>query len=108
MNIQQGAPTSTSTHDPVQRLNDHHADDLLDIAHAFTGHPDAISVTAVSLDDSGIDIVITTPDDLQVIRRVEFDARASGTQRHRAFQRLKQAAERLNRQHPENELTTRP
>ncbi len=33
-------------HDSVQCLNIHHADDLLAVARAFGGHPDATSAVA--------------------------------------------------------------
>lgn len=48
-------------HDPVQRLNDHHADDLLAVARAFGGQPDATSARAEHIDSDGIDLVIETP-----------------------------------------------
>lgn len=48
-------------HDPVERLNDHHADDLLVIAQALGGHPDAVSARAERVDPNGIDLVLETP-----------------------------------------------
>jgi heme iron utilization protein len=48
-------------HDPVHRLNDHHADDLLATARAFGGHPDAISARAKRIDRAGIALVVDTP-----------------------------------------------
>jgi hypothetical protein len=52
---------SHGRHDPVQRLNDHHADDLLVLARAFGGHPDAISARAERVDREGADLVLDTP-----------------------------------------------
>jgi len=48
-------------HDPVQRLNEKHADDLLAAARAFGGYPDATSARAERLDRAGIDLALTTP-----------------------------------------------
>lgn len=46
--------------DPVQHLNDDHADDLLAVARAFGGIPDATSAQAESVDSYGIDLVLAT------------------------------------------------
>ncbi|MGH9244616.1 MAG: DUF2470 domain-containing protein [Acidimicrobiales bacterium] len=48
-------------HDPVQRVNDHHADDLLAAARAFGGHPDAFSARAERIDRDGMDLSVETP-----------------------------------------------
>jgi putative heme iron utilization protein len=45
----------------VQHLNDDHGDVVLAAARAFTGHPDAVSATAVRLDRYGIDVELVTP-----------------------------------------------
>jgi hypothetical protein len=47
-------------HDPRERLNEHHADDLLATARAF-GHPDATSARAAYVNRDGIDLTIQTP-----------------------------------------------
>lgn len=49
------------THDPVPRLNAHHLDDLLLIAKAFGGHPDAVGARATAIGDDGIDLLVDTP-----------------------------------------------
>ena len=48
-------------HDPVQRVNDHHADDLLAAARAFGGHPDALGARAERIDRDGMDLTVETP-----------------------------------------------
>ncbi len=45
-------------HDPIQRLNEHHCDDLLAVARAFGGAPTATSARAVRVDCRGIDLEI--------------------------------------------------
>src|SRR2546425_236708 len=57
--------------DPVQHLNDNHADDLLAAARTLGGHPDAISVRAERVDRTGIDLRVDTSDG-QVAGRVSF------------------------------------
>jgi len=47
--------------DPVEHLNDDHADDLLAVARAFGGRPDATSARAERIDGNGIDVVLATP-----------------------------------------------
>jgi hypothetical protein len=48
-------------HDPVQHVNDNHADDLLAAARAFGGHPGATSAQAQRIDSEGIDLLLDTP-----------------------------------------------
>jgi putative heme iron utilization protein len=48
-------------HDPVQHVNDDHADDLLAAARAFGGHPDALSARAERIDRDGMDLSVDTP-----------------------------------------------
>lgn len=48
-------------HDPVQRLNDHHGDDLLAVARTLGGHPDATSARAEHIGPAGVDLVIDSP-----------------------------------------------
>jgi hypothetical protein len=48
-------------HDPVQHVNDNHADDLLAAARAFGGHPDATAARAERIDREGMDLVVDTP-----------------------------------------------
>lgn len=62
---------SPQRHDPVERLNDHHADDLLAVARVFGGCSDATSERAEGVDAHGIDLVVTTPRGL-VAARVPF------------------------------------
>jgi putative heme iron utilization protein len=62
---------SHGRHDPLQHLNEDHADDLLVIARAFGGHPDATAVRAERLDTAGVDLVLDTPDG-PATARVDF------------------------------------
>lgn len=48
-------------HDPVDRLNTHHADDLLAVARAFGGRPEAIAARALTVDQTGIRLAVDTP-----------------------------------------------
>lgn len=48
-------------HDPVDIVNDHHADDLLAVARAFGGRPDATAARAERIDREGMDLVVDTP-----------------------------------------------
>lgn len=89
---------SQRRHDPIQRLNDEHAGELLDVARAFTQHPDAVSAHATSIDDDGVDLVIETPDGQQTSAHVEFAAPTTGARRRLAFRALaSRAAELLRR-----------
>lgn len=47
-------------HDPVDRLNEHHTEDLAIIARAY-GHPDTISARADRVEPGGIVITADTP-----------------------------------------------
>jgi heme oxygenase (biliverdin-IX-beta and delta-forming) len=49
------------THDGVQRLNQHHADDVLAVARAFGGHPEAAAAQVIGIDPSGLDVLVETP-----------------------------------------------
>ncbi|GEM_PF-5120911 len=80
--------SSSRRHDPVQRLNDEHGEQLLDVARAFTGHPDAVSAHATLIDDYGIGLVIGTPDGTTTSARVEFAEQAAGARRRLAFRAL--------------------
>ena len=48
-------------HDPVEHVNDNHADDLLAVARAFGGHPDATAARAERIDRDRIDLAVDTP-----------------------------------------------
>lgn len=52
---------SHGQHDPVQHLNDEHAEDLLSAARTLSGHPDATSAHAERVDRYGIDLMVVTP-----------------------------------------------
>ena len=83
-------------HDPVQRLNEHHASELLDIARAFAGLPHALAARATGLDDRGLDLAVDTPTG-PTTARVEFPDTASGARRRLAFRDLAaRAAERVS------------
>jgi putative heme iron utilization protein len=60
-------------HDARQRLNDHHADDLLAIARVYAGQTDATAARAEGCDPAGVDLAIETPRG-PVRTRVEFAA----------------------------------
>jgi hypothetical protein len=47
-------------HNPLERLNEHHGDDLLTIARAFGGYPDAVSARVEAIRVEGIDITVET------------------------------------------------
>ena len=86
------------SHDPVKRLNDHHAEQLLDVARAFSGHPDAVSARATSIDDHGVSLVVETADGGEVAAQVEFGVPTRGARRRLAFQALALlAAEEIRR-----------
>jgi len=58
-------------HDPVQRVNDKHAEELLAVARSLGSHPEATSARAARVDRDGIDLVLTTPEG-PVETRIEF------------------------------------
>ncbi|MGQ0617565.1 MAG: DUF2470 domain-containing protein [Acidimicrobiia bacterium] len=74
-------------HDPVQQLNARHAEQLLDIARALAGHPDAVSAHATSIDDVGIEMVVATATGTTTVP-VPFAVPASGPRRRLAFRDL--------------------
>ena len=76
-------------HDPRERLNEHHADDLLATARAFGGHPDAIYARAERVDRDGIDLAIRTPHGRETAH-VAFAEPAAGIRM--AFRTLARAA----------------
>jgi hypothetical protein len=81
-------------HDPRQRLNAHHADELLVTARAFGGHPDATYAHAQRVDRDGIELAIETPRG-PATARVAFIEPASDTKPsgvRRAFLRLAREA----------------
>lgn len=55
-------------HDPVQHVNDNHAEDLLVVARAFGGHPDATAARAERVDRAGMDLLLETPGGLEETR----------------------------------------
>ena len=79
-------------HDPVQRLNDHHADDLLAVARAFGGHPDATSARAEHIDLDGVDLAIDTPDGPATVRLAFTQPAATPARRRLAFRDLARRA----------------
>jgi hypothetical protein len=48
-------------HDAAQRLNDHHPDEVLAIARAFGGQPQATAAQVTSVDAAGLDLLVETP-----------------------------------------------
>lgn len=80
-------------HDPVQRVNDKHGDELLAVARSLGNHPDATSARAARIDNEGIDVVLTTPDG-PVETRIEFLEPVSDPRRMRAaFRELTRRAQ---------------
>jgi len=57
--------------DPLQHMNDDHADELLLAARAFAGHPDATAARAERVDHRGIDLRLDTPSG-PTAARIEF------------------------------------
>ena len=47
--------------DPLLHINEEHADQLLVVAQALGGHPDAISARAEHVDEYGLDLMVETP-----------------------------------------------
>jgi hypothetical protein len=81
-------------HDPLQRLNERHAAQLLDVARTLGGQSDALSAHATAIDDEGISLVVETPDRFRTVH-VGFAAAASGARRRLAFQDLARRAVEL-------------
>jgi Domain of unknown function (DUF2470) len=81
-------------HDPLQRLNEHHAAQLLDVARTLGGQSDALSAQATAIDDQGISLVVERPDGSRTVH-VNFAAVASGARRRLAFQDLARRAVEL-------------
>ena len=68
-------------HDPVERLNKHHADDLLVIARAFGGQPEATAARAVAVDAVGIELAVDTPQGSSTARVDFIEPVAAGPRR---------------------------
>jgi heme oxygenase (biliverdin-IX-beta and delta-forming) len=51
----------SAPHDAVQRLNEHHFHDVLAVARAFGGQPQATAARVISVDASGLDLLVETP-----------------------------------------------
>ena len=94
------APTRERRHDPVQQINERHAQELVEIARAFAGHPDAVSAYATSVDDAGVSLVIETADGTKVTTHIPFGAAASGARRRLAFRALAADAAEVLRNAP--------
>ena len=54
--------------EPLERINQHHADDLLAAARTLCGYPKATAARAERLDRAGIDLAVETPDGLIAAR----------------------------------------
>jgi len=74
---------SHGQHDPVQRVNAKHADELLAVARSLGGHPEATSARATRIDSAGIDLLLTTPSG-PAETRVTFTEPISDPKRMRA------------------------
>ncbi len=48
-------------HDPVQRLNEHHADEILAVARTFGGYSGAASARLVAIDREGLHLEVDDP-----------------------------------------------
>jgi len=80
------------SHDPVERVNAKHADELLIVARSLCGHPEATSARAERIDGGGIDLVVTTPAG-SVPSRIDFNEPVSDPRWMRAaFKDLAQRA----------------
>ena len=81
----------TEMHDPVERLNAHHATELLAVARAFTEHVDAGDARATGIDDEGVTLLVTTPDGEAPVRIAYAEATPDldrGTSMRMAFREL--------------------
>jgi hypothetical protein len=78
-------PSARHRHDPLQRLIRDHAQEVLDIARASTRHPDAIAAHAISIDVTGVTLIIETADGRETIAHVQFAQPATGARRRLAF-----------------------
>ena len=54
-------PERRSAHDPLVHINTDHGDDLLAIARAFGGCPDATAAQAEQVDETGVTLVAERP-----------------------------------------------
>ncbi len=54
-------PTAASANHAVKHMNDDHADALLSMARAFSGHSDATSAVVLRADRYGMDLALETP-----------------------------------------------
>jgi len=80
-------------HDPVQRVNEKHGEELLAVARSLGGHPEATSARAERIDSDGIDLVLGTPSGA-VETRVRFLEPVSDPRRmRRAFKDLTRRAQ---------------
>jgi heme iron utilization protein len=61
-------PVASRAASAIQHLNDDHAQNLLDMARALAGHPDATEATCVRIDRYGLDLRVTTPRELTTAR----------------------------------------
>jgi hypothetical protein len=55
-------------HDPAQRLNDDHTDDLVLLARTLAGHPDATAARAERVDRHGIELTVDMPGAVATVR----------------------------------------
>jgi len=84
---------SHGRHDPVQRVNEKHAEELLAVALSLGGHPEATSARAERIDSTGIDLVLETPSG-SVGTRISFLEPVSDPRRmRRAFRDLTKRAQ---------------
>jgi hypothetical protein len=76
-------------HDPIERLNDHHRDDLLAVARTFAGYPTATRARAMRVDARGVDLEVDHREGTATAY-VAFPEPADGTPRsvRGAFHRL--------------------
>ena len=91
---------SHGPHDPVQAVNEKHAEELLVMARVLGGHPEATSARAERIDRDGIDLVLTTPNG-PVDARIDFAEPASDLKSIRAaFRELAKRARAIARSGP--------
>ena len=74
---------SHGRHDPVQRVNDRHSEELLTVAQVLGGHAAAPAARAETIDGLGIDLVLTTPEG-PIRARIDFAEPVSDPRRMRA------------------------
>jgi len=70
-------------HNPVERVNDKHSEELLALGQLLGNHPEATSARAAQIDARGIDLVLATPNG-PIETRIAFAEPVADPRRMRA------------------------